>query len=116
MYPKDVPDLVSCQSNRNSLDNSYVVLKKFRPSLAGGNKRCVKPGSNIKADKTHEDWYLACEAYRKLASQDIKIKRSSFLKYIHYASCFTSTKSEEQYFGRFLVKIGDGQLEASAVV
>ena len=90
MYPKDVPDLVSCQSNRNSLDNSYVVLKKFRPSLAGGNKRCVKPGSNIKADKTHEDWYLACEAYQKLASQDIKfwhqINRSSFLNYIHYGA------------------------------
>ena len=31
--------------------------------MSGGKKRGVKPGSNIKAHKTHENLYLACEAY-----------------------------------------------------
>ena len=85
------------------LDNSSDAIKKVRPALAGGKNRGVKSGSNFKADKTHKDWSLACEAYRKLASQDVKMKRSSFLNSSHCAACFTGTKSEEHYFGRFLV-------------
>ena len=62
MYPKDVPDLVADQYNRASVDNIYDYIKKVWPALAGSKKRGVKLGSNVKADKTHEDWYLACEA------------------------------------------------------
>ena len=98
------------------LDNSSDAIKKVRPALAGGKNRGVKSGSNFKADKTHKDWSLACEAYRKLASQDVKMKRSSFLNSSHCAACFTGTKSEEQSFGRFLVKFDNGKLEASAVI
>ena len=109
LCPKCVPDLVAEKSNRASFDNSYDSLKKVRPVLAGGKKRGVKPGSNIKTNKTHEDWYLACEAYRALASQGSKMKRSSFLKSSHFSAWFTGTKSEEQYFGRFLVKFDNGK-------
>ena len=66
MYPEDIPDIIDKQYKQNSLDNSYDALKKVWPSLEGGKKNSVKPGSNIKADKTHEDWYLACEAYLTL--------------------------------------------------
>ena len=55
MYPKYVPDLVSDHSNQIFLYNSSDALKKVWPNLAGGKKCGVKPGSNIKADKTHED-------------------------------------------------------------
>ena len=75
-----------------------------------GQKKCgVKQGSNIKAYKTNEDWYLACEAYQKMEIQDIKMKRISFLDSSHCTVCFTGTKSEEQYFGRFLVKFDNGK-------
>ena len=93
LCPKCVPDLVAEKSNRASFDNSYDSLKKVRPVLAGGKKRGVKPGSNIKTNKTHEDWYLACEAYRKLASQDIKINSNSFINYSHFSACFTVSTS-----------------------
>ena len=55
MYPKDVPDLVSEQPNLTYLDNSYDSLKKVWSALTGVKKRGVKPGSNTKSDKTHED-------------------------------------------------------------
>ena len=93
LCPKCVPDLVAEKSNRASFDNSYDSLKKVRPVLAGGKKRGVKTGSCIKSDKTHEDWYLACETYLKLASQDINMERISFLNSNHCAACFTVTKS-----------------------
>ena len=86
MYPKDVPDLVADQSNQTSLDNSFDALKNIRPALAGEKKRRVKPGSDIKSDKTHEEWYLGCEAYQKLARQEIKMKRISVLGYSHCAA------------------------------
>ena len=44
------------------------------------------------------------------------MNRISLLNYIHYAAWFTGTKSEEQYFGRFLVKFDNGKLEAIAVM
>ena len=116
MYPKDVPYLVSEQSNQTSLDNSYDALKKVRPALTGGKKRSVKTGSNVKANNTHEDWYLACQAYQKLTSQDIKMKKSSFLNSSHCTACFIGTKSLEQSFGRFLVNFDNGKFEASAVM
>jgi len=130
MDPKNVPVAVAEQSNRTSLavqpknvpaaasrkKNVSDALKKGRPVLASGKKRGVKPGSIIKTGKTHEDWYLACEAYRTLASQGIKMKRSSFLQSGHCAACFTGTKSEEQSLGRWLVKFDNGQLEASGVM
>ena len=81
------------RSNQISLDNSYDALKKVRPDLEGGTKRGFKTGSNVKSDKTHEDWYLACETYLKLASQDINMERISFLNSNHCAACFTVTKS-----------------------
>ena len=114
--PKDVPVLVAKQSNLTSLDNSYDALKKVRPSFAGCKKCGVKPGSIIKSDKTHEDMYLACEAYWKLLSQDIKMKSSSFLNSSHCDSCCTDTKIEEQSFGHFLVYFDNVQLESSAVM
>ena len=116
MYPKDVPDLVTEKSNQTYPDNSSGDLNKVQPGLEGGNKRGVKPGLNIKADKTQEDWYLACEAYQTMASQDIKMKRIYFLKFSHCAAWFTGTKSEEQYFGRFIIKFDNRQLEASVVM
>ena len=115
MYPKGVPVIVAEKSNQTSVGNSYDGIKNVWPSLEGGKKRGVKLGSNTKADKIHEDWYLACEAYRKLASQDIKINSNSFINYSHFSACFTGAKSEEQYFGRFLVKFDNGQLEESVV-
>ena len=84
--------------------------------MAGGKKRGVKPVSNIKYDKTHEDLYLVCEYYQTLASQYIKMNIISFLNYSHFSPCFTGTKIGEQYFGRFLVKLDNGKLEASAVM
>ena len=63
MYPKDVPNIVSDKSNLNSLDNSSDTIKRVCTALAGGNKRGVKPISNIKSDKTHKYWHLACEDY-----------------------------------------------------
>ena len=63
MYPKDIPDLFAENYKRTSPDNIYIALKKFWPALVGGKKRAIKPGSKIKAENTHEDWYLACEAY-----------------------------------------------------
>ena len=68
MYPKNVPAAVAEQFNRTSLEfhpnnvpgassrkkNIYDALKKGQPSLAGGKKSGVKPGSNIKTDKIHE--------------------------------------------------------------
>ena len=63
MYPKYDLDLASEEYNQNSIGNSYDALKKVWPALAGEKKRGVKPGSNIKTDKTHEDWYLACGDY-----------------------------------------------------
>ena len=96
MYPKSVPDLFSEKYR-------YDDIKNVWPALASGKKFGVKPGSNIRADKTHEDWYLVCEAYQKLASQDIKREINSLPNYSHFAACFTGTKSEEHYFGRFLV-------------
>ena len=116
MYPKDFPDLVYEQYNRTYPDNSCDALKKFRPALAGGKKYGVKPGLNIKADKTHEIWYSDFEAYQKLSSHDIKMKRISFLNSSHYDACFNVTRIEEQYFGRFLIKVDNGKLEASAVM
>ena len=83
MYPKDVPYLVSDQSNQKSLDNSYDYLKNFWLALSGGKKRVVKPGPNIKSDKTNKNWYLSCEAYQTLVSRDIKTKRRSLLNYSH---------------------------------
>ena len=79
MYPNNVPDLVDDQSNLTSIDNSYDAVKKVEPAFFGQKKRGVKPVSNIKADKSHENWYLACEDYQKLASQDINMNRLSFL-------------------------------------
>ena len=40
----------------------------------------------------------------------------SFITSSNCAACFTSTKSEEQYFGLFLVKFDNGRLESSAVM
>ena len=57
MYPKDVLDIVADQYNQTSTDNSSDSLKKVGPALVGGKKPCLKPGSNIKADNTHEDWF-----------------------------------------------------------
>ena len=88
----------------------------FRPTLEIRKKRGVKPGSNIKADKIHGYWYLAYKDYQKLASQYIKTKRRSFLNSSHCAAWFTGTKSEDQYFGRFVVNFDNGKLEASAVM
>ena len=68
----------------------------------------------MKTDKTHEDWYLACETYQTLAIQYIYTKRSSFLNSSHCVTCFTKKKSEEQYFGWCLVNFYNGPLEASA--
>ena len=116
IYPKDVPDIVADQSNQTSLDNSYDALNKFWPALSGGKKRGVKTGPNIKADKIHEDLYLACEDYQKLASRYIKMKRIYFLNYGYCAAQFTGRKSEGQYFVRFIVKFDNRQLEASAVM
>ena len=116
MYPKDVHVLFADHSNQTYLDNSYDDLKKVWPALIGGKKRGVKPGSNIRDDKTHEDWHLACKAYQKLASQYINMKRRYFLNYSHFSACFSGTKSEEQYFGRFLVTFVNGKLEESAVI
>ena len=84
MYPKDVSNIFAEQANWNSLDNSYDAIKKIHPALAGGKKRGVKPGSNIKYYKTNEDWYLACEDYQKLVSQDIKIKKRYLLNFSHF--------------------------------
>ena len=84
--------------------------------MLGEKKRGVKPWSNIKYDNTHEDWYLDCEAYQKLVSQDINTKRSSFLNYGYCAACFTGTKSEEQYVGSIFVKFDNRKLEASVVM
>ena len=95
MYPKDFPNLVADQSNRTYLDNSSDTLKKIWSSLAGGKKRDVKPGSNIKAYNTNEDWYLACKAYQKLSSQDGKINRRPFFDSSIFSDFFTDTKSEE---------------------
>ena len=64
MHPKYIPDLVADQSKQNYLDNNFDALKKVWPSLAGGKERGVKPGSKIKSDKTHEDWYLSYGAYK----------------------------------------------------
>ena len=86
MYPKNVPDIVADQSNQTSIDNSYDALNKFWPALLGGKKRGVKTGPNIKADKIHEDLYLACEDYQKLASRYIKMKRGSFFSSSHCAA------------------------------
>ena len=99
-----------------SLDNSSNTIKKVRTAMEGWKKCGVKPGSNIKADKTHKYWYLACEAYQKLASQYIKMKRGSFFNSSHCAAWFTVTKSEDQYFWRFIIKFDNGKLEASAVI
>ena len=44
------------------------------------------------------------------------MKRSSFISSIHRDACFTGKKSEDQYFGRFLVKFDNVKLEASAVM
>ena len=89
MYPKDVPDIVDEKYNQTFFDNSYDDINKFCPALSGDKKRGLKPGSNIKADKTHEYWYLACEAYQTLASQDINMKRSYFLNSSYCAACIT---------------------------
>ena len=53
MYPEDFPNFVADKSNQAYIDNSSDALKKVRPALVGGKNCCVKPGSNIKADKTH---------------------------------------------------------------
>ena len=92
IYPKDVPAIVSDKSNRKSLDNSYDALNKVCSDLTGGKKRGVKPGSNIKSDKTQEDWYLPCKSYRKLAIRDIKMMMISFLNSSHCSDCFTGIK------------------------
>ena len=92
MYPKDVPDNFYDQSNYTSIDNSSDALKKVWSALEGGKKCGVKPVSNIKADKTHEDWNLSCEAYLKMASRYINMKRSSFLNSSHCAARFIGTK------------------------
>ena len=45
------------------------------------------------------------------------MKRISFLDSSHCAACFTGGgKSEEKYFGRFLVKFDNMKLESSAVM
>ena len=116
MYPKYVPGIVAEKSNRTSLDNNYGVINEVWPALAGGKKRGVKTGSNIKSNKTQEYWYLACEAYQTLASQDVSINMSSFLNSSHCSACFTGTKSEEKYFALFLVKFDSGRFESSAVI
>ena len=96
MYNKYVPNMFADKSNQISLNNSYDGFKKDRPALAGGKKRGVKTVLNVKANKTHEDWYFACEDYQALESQDIKMKRSSLLNYSNCANCFTGTNNEEQ--------------------
>ena len=93
MHPKYVPDPVAEKFNRTSLDNSSGALNKVWPDLAYGKKPGVKPGSNIKADKTHKYWHLACEAYQKPASQNISRKSISFLNYSHCVAFFNGTKS-----------------------
>ena len=95
MYPKSVPDLFSEKYR-------YDDIKNVWPALESGKKFGVKPGSNIKADKTHEDWYLVCEAYQKLASQDIKMKRSYLLDSSHCDACFTGKKMRSNILGGFL--------------
>ena len=83
MYPQDVPDIIAEEANLTYIDNSYDAIKNVCPALAGGKNHGFKQASNIKDDNNHENWYLACEAYGKLASQDINIKRSYFLNYSH---------------------------------
>ena len=91
LYPKDVPYSIADLSNLTSIDNIYDALNKVCSDLTGGKKRGVKPGSNIKSDKTQEDWYLPCKSYRKLAIRDSKMKMVSFLNSSHF--CGAHTKS-----------------------
>ena len=113
MYPNNLPAADAEKSKRNYIEfqkknvpdvesrmkNISDAIKKIRTALSGGKKCGVKPGSNIKTDKTHEYWYLYCKAYQKLEIQGIKMKRSSLLKYINCAACFTENNVKRNLLG-----------------
>jgi hypothetical protein len=90
-----------------------TTTAKRRPVLPGSKKRGIPKGTKIASNKKLDDWYAACQKFEQI-NQTRKVSQAMFLRSEESGPLFTGKVSEQQSFGRYLIKYKNGELKPTA--